>query len=374
MRHSNKILLICITFLLIFSMTSCKKEEPENIPYSYGNININYTVTPDGLFSIKDDLLHFMSEETGEDIIFCFDPACEHEPASAENPDPECPAALFLATRTKIAYHNGYIYYFVDKEAFSFELYRMNINGSAREFIGEIPYGFPNLEYVFYGEHLYCNAKIMEEPEVGHALISYGVLLEIDLGTGDYRVLLERDDDSNYAAKELDVSGNTLFAKVATEDSDALIKINLETLAQTVLIEKLSYTEKMYKGAYDDDCYYYCSTSEIGISNSVSGEDSVLITPGENNIFTSFFFSNRGIIYSVNTANRDSIEKTYFYDVITKETIDITEKTEAIGGIFEYNGYLNKIVRSIKSEPNEKGQISVIGYESMDMADFLGNE
>ncbi|MBR6638175.1 MAG: hypothetical protein IKK96_04880 [Lachnospiraceae bacterium] len=371
MKYSNKLLLTCIIVMLVFSIASCKKEEPENTPYSCGNINVNYAITDNGLFSIKDELLHFKSEETGEDIIFCFDPACEHEPASAENPDPECPAALFLATRTKIAYHNEYIYYFVDKEAFSFELYRMNINGSAREFIGEIPYGFPNLEYVFYGDYLYCNARIMEEPEVGHALLSYGVLLEINLNTGDYRVLLERDEESNYAVKDVDVSDNTLFAVVPTEGGDSLIKMNLETLEQTVIIEKLNYYGKMYKGIYDSDNYYYCSTNEIGISNSVSGEDTVLITLDENKVFTSLYFSNHGIIYYVNTINRDDIEKTYFYDVSTKETIDITEKLEAIGGIHTYDGYLNKIIWSIKSEPDENGRTSIIGYDVMDMADFL---
>ncbi len=370
MKHSSKLLLACIIVLLVFSVVSCKKEETENTPCSQGNLSVNCILSDSGIFSIKDELIHFRSEETHEDIIFCFDPACEHEPASAENPDPECRAALFTA-RTKIAYHNEYIYYFTEKDAFNFELYRMNVNNDGRDLIGEFPYGFPNLEYVFYGDCLYCNAKIMEEPEVGHALISYGVLLEINLNTGNYRVLLERDEESNYAVKELDVRGNTLFAKVSAKDGDSLIKINLETLEQTVIIEKLSYYVKMYKGIYDSDNYYYCSTNEIGISNSVSGEDTVLITLDENNMFTTSYFSNRGIIYSVNTVNRDGIEKTYFYDVSTKETIDITEKIAAIGGIHTYNGYLNKIIWSIKSVPDENGRASIIGYDVMDMADFL---
>ena len=133
----------------------------------------------------------------------------------------------------------------------------------------------------------------------------------------------------------------------------------------------MSFNEKMYKGIYDENSYYYCSLNEIGISNSVSGEDMVLITPGENNMFTSFYISNRGIIYSVNTVNRDGVEKVWFYDVSTKENVDITEMWEELGGIRVYNGYLNKLVWTVKSEPDENGKISVIGYDVMNMADFL---
>lgn len=371
MKHSIKTLSICIIGLLVCCMASCKKEEIKNMSYSYGDMNGNYILSDNGFFSIKDELVHFKSEDTHEDIIFCFDPACAHEPASEKNPDPECRAALFV-TQTKIAYHDEYIYYFNQSDSFNFELYRMNIDDGVRELIGEYPYAFSPLLYAFYGDHLYCNAKIMEEPEVGHALMSYGVLLEININTGEYRILMERDEESNYAVKELDVQGNTLFAKVPGEDGDSLIRLNLETLEQTVVIEKMNFQEKMYKGIYDSDSFYYCSLNEIGISNYVSGEDIVLITPGENNIFTSFYISNRGIIYSVNTVNRDGVEKVLFYDVSTKETIDITEKQEAIGGIHTYNGYLNKIVWSVKSEPDENGRITVVGYDIMNMAAFLG--
>lgn len=368
--------LSAILMLLVLGTVSCNRnsdsQEDENVRYAQSR-HYMYSISEEGVFNVMDGLIHFVAEETHEDIIFCADPMCEHEPASSDNPDPVCSAAL-PELSNHIAYYDGYIYYWVRVDFFNTKIYRIDISSGVREFVAEYPYNFSSLGYAFYEDFLYCNAKIMKEPENDSVLLSYGLLLEVDLKNGGHRVIISADEseESNYAATKFDVCGSTMFALVSDKEEKYLAKINLDTLEETVLIEPENIRERFYCGIYDSDSYYYGTLHEIGICNTATGADKVLVSVGEDAMIFTIIASNRGIFYSV---YEQDVETFYFYDVNMGETWDISKQVEKFN-INGYDGYMNKFSLSILEENDEDGdgKVGTIGYSVVDVAKVLGEE
>ncbi len=368
-RRLAGLLLIIVMMPQLAMLTSCDNEDThtEKIRYKASQ-HYMYTVTEEGLFSKEDDLIHFISSETHEDIIFCANPVCEHEPASSTNPDPECRAALFEG-RTYILYYEEYIYYIVQNGFEDHQLYRMNVSSGVRERIGTYPYGKTAVGYAIYEDCMYYNAMIYEKPMFGSALISYAVMLEINLKDGSYRIIREREEESNYVASRFDVRDNTMFAVIDDEEGDYLAKINLETLEETVLIKPEDMSNKFYEGIYDGDSYYYSTSDEMGICNTVTGEDTVLIKLKEEEQFWGAWMSNRGILYRV---GKDDEMSYYFYDVNTKNTWDITDRQKELNiNIRDYDGYADKFIVYAYGEPDTEGNVPIVGHDSYDVQDIL---
>lgn len=369
-RAWRRIIFICLVMAQLVLLTSCDRENDkedggESLVYASDN-HFVYSASEEGVFYVDDGLIHFVSADTHEDMIFCFDPVCEHERVTSDNPDPTCHAALFDG-RTKIAYYNGCIYYWTMEDVFNHSLYKMDINEGTRKKVGSYPYSFNAVGYVFYEDYVYYNAKIMQESDTGGGLKSRAVLLEVKLTDGSSRVIVEREDESNYAVSQMDRRDNMLLAVMDDESGDYLAWINLETLEQTVVIDADSMKEQRhrYSGIYDSENYYYSTGSEIGICNLVTGKKTVIAEAGEGNFMLVSIGSNRGVLYGIWDEGNESY---YFYDVEGKQRWDMTDKYKELG-ICAYNGYMDKFITQVIEGTDGVGRI--VGYNIYDVQEVL---
>ena len=361
----KKFLISLLTvIILVLSVVACKTENKEPAQPSdkrYAELTQMIAVADEGIFYIgKDNLVHFCSADSGEDMIFCTELNCMHLPASDTNPDPECRAALFTG-KTKIAYYEGAIYYFVENDLFEHSLYKMDINGAGRELIATLPFTY-SVSYgaVFNGDYLYYPANEVEIDEETLKVTRHERVVEVNIKDGSYRFITEADREAKQYIDGLNVMGNTLYlcrrVRIAETGTYRAYQtmIDLTTL-EIVWKQSLEVTpdKKYYCGAFDEDSYYYATNTEplmIGIYNPVTEEDTVLVEIGGGKTFYGLLCaSNKGIVYALSDNATGEVER-YYYDV---EADFIREfKAEYDKNMTFYDGFRQICVYSILGEEN----------------------
>lgn len=360
-----------IILCMLAVMSACSREPvaavTDSIRYQAGDM-MQWSAMEDGIFykNSDDHLVHFVSADTHEDIVFCANPVCKHEAASESNPDPECRAALF-EEKAYIAYYEGCIYYFVNNGIFEHKLYKMDLSSGVRELIGEYPYKYSPLWYVFYEDCLYYNARIIEEK--GRTTSSRAVMLEVNIKDGSCRTIVERDVESTYVASRMDVRDNIMFAVMKGEVNDYIATVNLDTLEETTILEYDNVEFFRYKNIRDRDSFYYMTMKELGIYYIDTGEREVLIEAvGDGTV--GGMITNQGIWYK----RWDGKEETpFFYDFASGDTWDMTKKCEELKsqGMRVSALEKNQFVMLVYEETEKSGSNKVLGYSTCRIKDFL---
>ena len=339
----KNILVMCL-FIVLFTLTACGDDEvvigvSDDIRYS-----LTYqiaSISAEGVFRVgADNMLHFRSEQTGEDMIFCYDPNCIHEPASYDNPDPICRGALFPNAKTRITYYEGYVYYFVSEGLFEHKIYRMKANGAGRELIAEIPYGEDVLlGIVFYEDKMYYTAlERIPIDDMGN-LEKHFYIMEYDLLSGKYRFVtpdLLSVNTGFWVTEEY-----IYYRTVGGENGRSIYvkRFNKTTLEEEVVVTPERYLTYRVMDPHDDYYLYYNGKDTVGVHNLKTGEDTVLFCEEGKQINP--HASKNGIFYMVydETETGESIiSGYYFYDLLTGETTDITEAGTEYN-ICSYDGY-----------------------------------
>lgn len=367
----------CLMFVtVILTLCACNKDttherDAEERRHGYNFRNI--ARSSEGIFYVKDNMVHFFSAANGEDMLLCFDPACKHEPASKLNPDPECTAALF-ERRTRIAYYEDSLYYLVNDGFFDMKIYRMDISGGTREHIADVPYNTaPVVTVIFEGDYMYYITEIVEieadeESIVGTAKNS-SEIMEVNLTDGSWRLVTDGCGTCYSSFKELDVYGRTLYAEVYPLDtwneSVFDIIVNLDTLEMTV-VDGEEFKERKYIGPYDGESYYYVNrlTHEVGIYDMTEDKSEVLFKI-EADLYSSLMASDREVFYKTGF---DGVYEYYLYDVMEDECHDITDGCEGKHISF-YDGYSDIFV-GYATEENDEHEIK--GYTAYSLTDMLG--
>src|SRR5690625_1115488 len=87
-------ILVILSMSILF-LSSCMSNKKTFEHYSISNPMQLIGVTEQGIVQVIDRLIWFYDFATGEKIIFCNLPNCQHEPFHySSNPDPTCLAAL----------------------------------------------------------------------------------------------------------------------------------------------------------------------------------------------------------------------------------------------------------------------------------------
>lgn len=289
-----------------------------------------------------DDMLYFRPAETGEAMIFCYDPNCIHEPASEYNPDPTCRGALFTDKRTEIAYYEGVIYYFVWDGPFEHELYRMEVNGAGRTLFVTLPYLCEPLGgVVFYEDKMYY--RVVEKKPIDElgTLESKLYIIEINLNNGDYRLVTDEIEGGMY---EMDVTDKYVYPRLADSNGDLYrVRYDKDSCDREVIVTPDEYKSHIPLAIYDEYYIYSNGVDKIGIKYFDSGEKKVLVDIDMNGAdFVAPCVSGNGVFYRVLDFSDDFTSETllgaYFYNILTGELFDITEKTLELN-IWDYNGY-----------------------------------
>lgn len=195
----KKLLSIFIVFSFLFTLSACEKKT-NNFKIISGearylrNYQI-YSVSDDGTVYIgKDGMVHYVTPNTGEDMIFCYDSNCLHIPVSVDKPDPTCMAATYTE-KTKLAYYEENVYFFVNNGMFAHKIYKMHADGSGRAEIASLPFTYDLTYYTFYNDKLYYTGVIKEVDEISGDISSTNQLIEFDLLTETYRVILDMGNE-----------------------------------------------------------------------------------------------------------------------------------------------------------------------------------
>lgn len=371
----KRILSVIMTVIMLSGVVACDKktddEEKKDRRHAYSMLHA--ARSEDGIFYIgDDDLVHFSSVETGKDSPICFEPSCEHEPASAKNPDPVCRAALFPGS-TKIAYYEGNIYYFVYDGTFDSKIYRMDINGGARELVAQLPFSYMIMYgVVFDGDCVYYTGKFYEIADDGFDINSYVELVEVNLKDGSYRIITDGAGGYHKTVTEFDVYDNTLYAEVKAEGDYRLVVVNLDTLDAHVETDTENYLERMYAGAYDAESFYYYNnyTGEIGIYDMTDCKSKVLVETGSS--YPAVWAYDREIFYQLRT---DNGTKSYFYSVDDDKLTDITKICDDYN-IKYYDGYCDIFIaykyRERENQNSGNGKI-ISGYTAYSRKEIVGD-
>lgn len=341
----RKIIFFIIMFGMFF-LTSCsKKTEFTAISDSlrYSEDYQTCSTSREGVFYINQDLMVcFRSADTGESMILCYDPNCVHEPATDANPDPVCKAALFNGRNTQIAYYEGYIYYFTYDNIFEHDLYKMKVGGSGREYIATLPYRPDPLSgVVFYEDFMYYMCVEYVSNDENGTIKGTCYIIEYDLLNNDYRIVSDGFTNTMF---DLQVTKEYIYLWLSDENNDLFMKrVKKDTCEAEIFISAEDYKTHRSLAIYDDYYFYYDGYGKIGIKYFASGETEVLIDKNCQ-IYPDVSLGN-GIFYRTEYEDEDGVLRInggYFYDLITGETFDITEKTleldirlyDGIKGIF----------------------------------------
>lgn len=340
--------LLCIIVMMFFaSLMACGKEPkfkgtPEGLRYSETYQIVS--VAPEGVvYKGRDGMIYFRATGTNEEVILCYDPNCIHEPASPENPDPTCKAALFN-DRTEIAYYEGNIYYFLSEGIYGHKIYKKAVNGAGRKAIATIPYSFDTLRgVIFYEDKMYYN--VVETVPLGEdgELIKKFYILEYDLVSGKYKLVTPHLED---IILDMQVTKDYIYIRLADVSNEGKVYVSrfkLENAEEEIFISTDEYPGRRFIRAYDEQFVYLDyleSGNEIGISNIADGKDKVLISIKDAEV-GSVWASGNGIIYFLYKKSAEGERVgggVFFYDMLTGETTDITEKALE-RGIMKYDGY-----------------------------------
>lgn len=372
MKCMRKNIVWIVAFVILAaSALSCKGND-ENVKTDdnkYTKSSFDRTFTEDGIFLFEDKMIYYMSADTGEKTIFCFDPVCTHEPASYENPDPECMAAGEY-NKTGIVYHEGYIYLVV-RETYEHSIYRMDINSGVRELVVEIPYSVEYYDAMFYGEYMYYTYMVnSKEDDEDIGLVKSRGLMEVNLKDGSYRIVISADGRENVSVSQYDICDRTLFYVERNGDDRALYGLNLDTLESKLLVSPEEYKYNNYNGIYDAEKFYYFDpeTEDIGLYNIGTGERQVLIKPelGDNR-HVSTVVGSKGKIFYKTWEGENGTEEYFLYDIAKDKLLDITEKCREFG-VYSYNPYKSMF---LCYELGEDG-VEILGFAAASEAMVLG--
>lgn len=351
----KKMYLIIMSMAVITFLSCGKNKDDVRSAYENGH---SYTMmylscSENGAFSMGNDgLLHYVSSD-GEDMIYCFDPACKHERASETNQDPECTAAGFYDCVTKVSYHDGYIYFFATSAiAREHKIYKMSVSGGVRELVAELPFGY-NIDYiVFDDDYVYYTMVTLEFADDNLSSNRYFNLVEVSLTDGSYRIITEQNKEIEKRIGAFDTCEKTLFLKTSVEECKIFRVIDLETLDVKYEACDEEYLKKAYVGVCDRESFYYVNVAEeeLGVFNVNTGEDKVLIKAGEDESFGNIYGAVGRIWYKLEKKSGET--STFFYDESTGKTRDITENCKDLS-IVRYDAYKRMFVIRRKSDDVE---------------------
>lgn len=349
---------IIIILITLFSVIGCDKEEDnyvskeelafakeENVRYAERFQNLSLSEAGIITDNTNEGMIHLITIDEGEDMIFCYDPNCRHIPVTEAHPDSECMAALILGS-TRTAYYEGCIYFFVQDSIFSHKIYKMKTDGAGRTIVAELPFGCDIKKgCIFNGDKVYYIAKMSTMDEVTYDITTTARIVEVNLLDGSYRLITE---DTNDQQLQMDMADSTLYIRRADSKTGLQygIRVNIETLNEECFIDSETWHNAYAcMGAYDDDSFFYFGykNNDIGIRNVDGTIEKVLVQGAEGETYGWPDVSCDGLFYQRTIDYGDEKAGYYFLDFITGEVINVTDE-QAKYGLFGYDGYYDAFV------------------------------
>ena len=340
----SAIALLTIVLSTVFTLSSCKP--------GHGSLYTEYKwssqlgVNQEGFLYVEDHVLWFYDFASGQRVVLCNKPDCQHKPYSSyTNPDPECNAVLQNRDSFDgFAMHNDYVYIFCRSSINKTTLYRQKPDGDGREILTEFDWEIDPFNDIIFRDnmaYLVGVQYILDELGFGSSGNQISIVLSVDLQTGKVRELTEVKDDNQQRVEQIQVVGENLYYNYFYYDEGA----DFDFMAEDAYEQSLKYfnyfayqvdistgTEKqvldlaehMYGYiSLDDEYIYYLSEDSLKVY-SVDREDSSerVLFESKDKLYCikldDYLFMRQG----------DDISTVYCYDLLTGKTMKIyrTEK------------------------------------------------
>ena len=338
----SAIALLTIVLSTVFTLSSCKP--------GHGSLYTEYKwssqlgVNQEGFLYVEDHVLWFYDFASGQRVVLCNKPDCQHKPYSSyTNPDPECNAVLQNRDSFDgFAMHNDYVYIFCRSSINKTTLYRQKPDGDGREILTEFDWEIDPFNDIIFRDnmaYLVGVQYILDELGFGSSGNQISIVLSVDLQTGKVKELTEVKHNNSSRMQNLQViDGNLLYDyEYYDEGMDFLAdnvielidkcrnyfvyEVDIATGTERQLLD-LSDHKDIYLGV-DDKCFYFQSEDRLKVY-SVDREDSTekVLFEGEDKLYCQksgdYLFMRQG----------DDISTVYCYDLLTGKTMKInrTEK------------------------------------------------
>lgn len=262
-----------ILAILILSMllTGCGRNKADNSKDTL-LINARNAICKEGILVSDKGVMTYYDYETGQGTILCTRLQCNHDVYDKDtNPNPECPAVSPDKCPIKCAFiTNGKLYFategFVDKEKgiVTSKLYKADLNGENRAYLGEIDYNFPINTAFIHENYLFgivTSIKVVSEADGNVETQSFSRIIALDLNTLEITYLSEPNETSgNLQAYVYDGKLYCMFRKLGTE-LDELSEIRVFSLKDFSLADTIQ-TKGFSFVKYCKDNMYYAFSSE----------------------------------------------------------------------------------------------------------------
>jgi len=350
---------MCVIFLL--------NGNEKNDMVEYSKSSHSKTCSEEGYFYIGDDMLiHFVSAITKEDMIFCFNPVCEHD---AYSKDSECVAACGNLY-TFIHYHDKSIYVFNRVDMETHKVYRLDINNGTKELIATLPFSIQGNHIIINEGYAYYQAMVFVTDDRSQPEYIYYDLVELNIADGSYRMLFNLKESSIF--RNFDVCDRKMFALKSQGDTEAaLYHLDLDTLETTVISKQDElYNECHYIGMCDGTNYYYRNnvSGEIGIREMLTDNYKVLYKCSAGEEIGDSAVGGDKCYYSINAI--DGKSKFFLYDDSENKTFEFTAKIDSYK-VNKYCPYMEMFVLEpednttngnyfVVSESELKGEFNIL--------------
>lgn len=227
----------------------------EYVPQS----SCNMSITEEGVILLENRNVYIKQVDSGKKELLCNNPECMHLRLL------NCPAVV---SESKCAFYEGILYCFETvrkSDGGGYNIYTQRIDNGKKEFLVNVPCSLDFQCIIFSGDYMYCIDRLPVEATASEKANTLYKIVEIDLIDGQYRFITEPNTSSHFELAD----GKIYYYKdFASGDESYVVQKDIYTLEEKIVLsneEDLNRYE--YKGAYDEDSYFYYDVlnKEIGI-------------------------------------------------------------------------------------------------------------
>lgn len=292
--------------------------EPPHYALVYGSLDER------GFLYVKNEQIHFVDKNNVETLV-CSQPNCTHA-------SEECGAVLPIGKYSKASMYGDHIYIYTKEGLFEHSVYETDLDGSNRRKIAQIPFSFYIKYFVYRAEYVYYIGIETVANEDG-SYNSYYNIIELNLETGDYRVIVEPDYDKNYEFFSMYFHENDIYYMYreivgeanTVEDyrnnmKESVYRVDLDTLEKTLYIDADDYPYNSFRGLYKDYAVI-CNKIEyndIRLRNLKTGKEETVVKT-EDAYIISINWQGRYVIYLTANKTNPELRESYIYDIESGE-------------------------------------------------------
>ena len=351
------IVLLSILILFSFTLVSCSpKLDSSSSIYKYAS---EQGFSQEGYLYEKGDVLWFYDFESGQRVVLCNKPDCQHRPYSWDkNPDPECNAVLPVAGPfSGFAMHDGFVYMFYHYGLNETVVYRQNPEGDGQKLFAEFGWEidftsdivFKDQMAYFVGKQLYLDEEGFVDP-----LKLKSTILGLDLQTGKVSELTEVKDDYlhwiiqmqviddavyynyNYYDDEMELTEEDFYEANHDYLYSFIYKIDINTGVEEQVFD---ITECFFRYIGLDDKYIYLLSEDRSKVYSVNREDNSEKVLFEGESIGHAYKSSHYLIFIKDFSSEDGFD-CYFYDLSTGKTTQVSRPDGEVMPDFIYEGWI----------------------------------